>query len=180
MRSASVQFKTGSDWQEHYVLGQRVSEREGLKTGLPYPGVVPRFCGDCSDEYCVDEVVATHAAFAELVEQRRLGIRPRGGAVDMTPDELRRRGESKAAEMRANRGRPGRSHEGLTGFDLRWDGCPVGRQDFDRYLAVVAELNRLVEERMKRSGWPLGRDWLREDLEVFLDPSRHIRLQDPS
>jgi hypothetical protein len=152
VRPVDVQFKTGSDWQERYVLGQLVQEQGPMEIGKGYPATLERFCADCSDAYWLDEAMAKHEALARLVEQGRLGIRPRGTATDLSPQQLRNRGETKATELRERQGLPWRSVEGLNSFDMSWDGIAVERRDFDRYLEVVRELNQLIAQLMERNG----------------------------
>ena len=178
VHSVSVQFKTGSDWQEHYVVGQQVSESEGLRAGIGYRAVADRYCDDCCDAYWLDEVVSRHEALAQLVEQRRLGIRLRGTMADLSPGELRQRGEAKAAELRANHEVRWRTHEGLAGFDTTGDGKSVAIQNYESYLTAVDAMNGAIDQLLKQKGWPRGQEWLREDLEVFVDPSQRVRLQD--
>lgn len=150
-RSVEVQFKTRSDWQEGYRVGQTVMAEDLLPRCTAWPAVVERFCEACFVDVRCDEEASRHEALARLVEQGRLRIASCG--VDRSPSaaDLRERGQRRAAELRRM---PSGcwSSEGLTPFDSVCEGQPVHRDEIEAWARLAAEVNRLTADILRGRG----------------------------
>jgi hypothetical protein len=167
---AEVQFKTGKDWCEVHAVGDRVDD---LPAGEAWEGIADRFCGSCQVEHRVERERAMATVLAALVRAGQLELKLAEAEAPLTPDELMARGEEQAEAARRSSVMHGMTLV-LTGLCclVPGDGW-TARFPTAQWLVVYEALH----EEMRRRGWPHGDDSFREDLSVYLDGDRQLRVR---
>lgn len=170
-----VQFKTGADWQEVYEAGQELSAGECLELEERYEGIADRYCARCYLEWRCAEEAVQHEAMAEYVEGGLLVVTDPESKAKLVPEQLRERGREHAARLRDG-SLSSHCRFGWHPLEIRWLGQVAERGNGPQF-AFAEALRRRVDRKLKDAGWPSGWDWFREDLSVFVDDTRRIRVE---
>lgn len=167
---AEVQFKTDSDYQESYDVGERVEE---LPLGEEWDGITNRFCPSCFDAYRAERLRSATRIAADLVRSGQLALME--GESPLTADEILARGEKIGADPSSYYYGEQAVLGGLRALLRRDDAWLTESEWHEAYGSWQnVTLYPLLRTELRRRGWPCEDGPYREDLIVELDADRRI------
>jgi hypothetical protein len=170
-RKVAVQFKTGHDDLQSYLLGQRVSRTDELPVGGRYDGIAERYCDSCLLEWRCAEEACYLETLAALAERQQIRVERWREPAEWSPGQLRLEAAKRVRQLR-NGSRRLHDLDVRTLFKSR-PAEPLLPTDpfYERAWQLV---DTSFHRRMSARGW---KESYRQDLKVVLDGSRRIRLR---
>jgi hypothetical protein len=184
-----IQFKTGSDELERYILGELIPEDENIKRGETYEGITDLYCEKCFLEWRIAEVKTYCQALMKTIEQGQLVMFDLDQQHSLSTADIRAVGERRISEMRTHPSLYSHSYQQVIGwlhdhFKADWEGRPVLENDYTTrtskpYATFYATIAGLADAELKRLGWQHSTQWLDGEISVFLDANSHLGIETP-
>lgn len=175
---ATIQFKTGFDFCEEYVVGDIVQENAGLSIGKEYPAEVDRVCAACQKKLNTTLAALRQQAEESLIAEGRLKRTPKIPFAEFPAEEANHLGRMFNDFLNNGGAIPTEViHKALhdAPWDYIWDGNKA-----EIFSAALVDMNAEIHSRLNALLLQAGLNpelLTRKPIAIFLDEKSRIQMK---